>query len=119
MLIRLGKPGEGKKTFDEERFKNFLANHGKSLVFVRDDDLVKVHVHTLTPGMMLNFAQQYGEFLTITIENMSEEHHNIEHGDKATDMAANIERNRQEKAQADLPCKQIVTIFSVQEDALP
>ena len=107
MLIRLGKPGEGKKTFDEERFKNFLANHGKSLVFVRDDDLVKVHVHTLTPGMMLNFAQQYGEFLTITIENMSEEHHNIEHGDKATDMAANIERNRQEKAQADLPWKEI------------
>ncbi len=107
MLIRLGKPGEGKKAFDEERFKNFLANHGKSLVFVRDDDLVKVHVHTLTPGMMLNFAQQYGEFLTITIENMSEEHHNIEHGDKATDMAANIERNRQEKAQAEQPWKEI------------
>ena len=114
MLIRLGKPGEGKKAFDEERFKNFLANHGKSLVFVRDDDLVKVHVHTLTPGMMLNFAQQYGEFLTITIENMSEEHHNIEHGDKATDMAANIERNRQEKAQAEQPWKEtgIVAVSS-------
>jgi dihydroxyacetone kinase-like predicted kinase len=29
---------------------------------------------------MLNFAQNYGEFVTITIENMSEEHHNIENG---------------------------------------
>jgi dihydroxyacetone kinase-like predicted kinase len=55
-----------------------LATHGKSLVLVRDDDdIVKVHVHTLNPGSMLNYAQNYGEFLTITIENMSEEHDNI------------------------------------------
>ena len=98
LLIRLGKAGDGKKPFNEKRFKNFLSNHGKSVVFVRDDDLVKVHVHTLTPGMMLNFAQQYGEFLTITIENMSEEHHNIEHGNVATDMESNIARAKAEKA---------------------
>lgn len=100
LLIRLGNTEEGKKPFNEEKFKNFLANHGKSLVLVRDDDLVKVHVHTLTPGMMLNYAQQYGEFLTITIENMSEEHHNIEHGQNATDMAGNIARAKAEKEAA-------------------
>ncbi len=105
LLIRLGKPGDGKKTFNEERFKNFLANHGKSLVFVRDDDLIKVHVHTLTPGVMLNFAQQYGEFLTITIENMSEEHHNIEHGNSATDMESNIARAKAEKEAQNVPLK--------------
>lgn len=105
LLIRLGKEGEGKKPFNEERFKNFLANHGKSLVFVRDDDLIKVHVHTLTPGMMLNFAQQYGEFLTITIENMSEEHHNIEHGNVATDMESNIARAKAEKEVKNTPLK--------------
>lgn len=105
LLIRLGKPGDGKKAFNEERFKNFLANHGKSLVFVRDDDLIKVHVHTLTPGVMLNFAQQYGEFLTITIENMSEEHHNIEHGNSATDMESNIARAKAEKEAQNAPLK--------------
>jgi dihydroxyacetone kinase-like predicted kinase len=46
---------------------------------------------------MLNYAQNYGEFLTITIENMSEEHHNIEHGNVATDMASNIERGKAAK----------------------
>lgn len=97
MLVRLGKEGEGKKEFDEKKFQSFLSRHGKSLVVVRDDDLVKVHVHTLTPGAMLNYAQQYGEFLTITIENMSEEHHNIEHGNSATDMESNIARNKAEK----------------------
>lgn len=106
LLIRLGKPGDGKKSFNEERFKNFLANHGKSLVFVRDDDLIKVHIHTLTPGVMLNFAQQYGEFLTITIENMSEEHHNIEHGNSATDMESNIARAKAEKEAQNVPLKE-------------
>jgi DAK2 domain fusion protein YloV len=100
-ILRLGKPGDGKKPFIEKRFQNFLANHGKSLVLVRDDDIVKVHVHTLTPGSMLNFAQNYGEFLTLTIENMSEEHHNIEHGDKATDMVSNIERGKNENGAED------------------
>ena len=96
-ILRLGKPEEGKKSFVEKTFKKFLTSNGNSVVIVRDDDIVKVHVHTLTPGTMLNYAQNYGEFLTITIENMSEEHHNIEHGDVATDMASNIERNKAAK----------------------
>ena len=66
-------------------FKKFLLAHGNSVVIVQDDDIVKVHVHTLTPGNMLNYAQQFGEFVTITIENMTEEHHNIEAGHAATD----------------------------------
>ena len=96
-ILRLGSPDDGKKPFVEKRFQNFLAGHGNSIVLVRDDDIVKVHVHTLTPGTMLNYAQNYGEFLTITIENMSEEHNNISHGDIATDMASNIERGKVDK----------------------
>ena len=96
-ILRLGKPEEGKKSFVEKSFKKFLTSNGNSVVIVRDEDIVKVHVHTLTPGTMLNYAQNYGEFLTITIENMSEEHHNIEHGDIATDMMSNIERNKAAK----------------------
>jgi dihydroxyacetone kinase-like predicted kinase len=60
-IVRLGKPGEGKKPFIEKKFQNFLATHGKSLVLVRDDDIVKVHVHTsiratcsITPRTMAN-----------------------------------------------------------------
>lgn len=109
-ILRLGKPEDGKKPFIEKRFQSFLATHGKSLVLVRDEDIVKVHVHTLTPGSMLNYAQNYGEFLTITIENMSEEHNNISHGDKATDMDANMRRSDEAKkasvpAEEDVPLK--------------
>lgn len=97
-ILRLGNPGQdGKKAFIEKNFKGFLNKHGKSLVMVRDDDIVKVHVHTLTPGNMLNYAQQFGEFVTIVIENMSEEHRNMENGLVATDMAANLAHGKQER----------------------
>jgi DAK2 domain fusion protein YloV len=105
-ILRLGKQEDGKKPFIEKKFQNFLATHGKSLVLVRDEDIVKVHVHTLNPGIMLNYAQNYGEFVTITIENMSEEHDNISHGDSATDMASNIERkSAKNEANKDIPLK--------------
>ena len=51
---------------------------------VKDDDIVKVHVHTLTPGEILNYAQQYGEFLKLKIENMTEQHHALENGADVT-----------------------------------
>ena len=87
-MLRLGTPEEGKRPFFEEKFARFLKSHGKSLVFMRNGDLVKVHVHTLAPGEMLNYAQNYGEFVTIVIENMSEEHRNIQEGKAATDFSA-------------------------------
>jgi uncharacterized protein len=57
-----------------------LPSLGDSIVVVQDDDLVKVHLHTLTPGDALNIAQRYGEFVTLKIENMQVQHENITHG---------------------------------------
>ncbi len=100
-IIRLGKEGDGKKAFVEKNFLRFLQTHGKSVVTVRDDDIVKVHVHTLTPGNMLNYAQQFGEFVTITIENMSEEHNNLQRGEVGYDMAANLKHGKEDKKPVD------------------
>ncbi len=44
---------------------------GESVVAFKQDDVVKVHVHTMTPGLILSRMQKYGEFLTVKIENMS------------------------------------------------
>ena len=93
-MLRLGKPEDGKRPFFEDKFANFLKTHGKSLVFMRNGDLVKVHVHTLAPGKMLNYAQNYGEFVTVVIENMSEEHRNIQEGHIATDFSHVEEENK-------------------------
>ena len=69
---------ENKKPFIESRFKSVLANHGNSLVVVRDDDIVKVHVHTLTPGAVLTYGQSFGEFIKLKIENMTEQHTSLQ-----------------------------------------
>lgn len=75
-IMRLGKEDE-KTPFDKDTFTKFLSEMGNSLVVVRDEDIVKVHVHTMTPGDALNYAQRFGEFIKLKIENMTEQHHNL------------------------------------------
>lgn len=60
--------------FDIQVIIDYLLTIGDSLVCVRDDDIVKIHVHTRTPGNVLNFGQQFGEYITIKIENMQVQH---------------------------------------------
>lgn len=74
-IIRLSE--QGLTIFKEEALKDALARIGNSIVCVQDDDIVKVHVHTLTPGEALNLGQRYGEFVKLKIENMQEQHENI------------------------------------------
>lgn len=80
-IMKLGGD-EAKKPFSEKRFTTILGSHGNSLVVVCDGDIVKVHVHTLAPGAVLTYAQQFGEFLKLKIENMTEQHKNLENGEE-------------------------------------
>ena len=74
-LLRLQRAKVDLDTFDESVLSDWLAANGESLVFFRDGSIIKVHVHTRTPGDILNHCQQYGEFLTIKVENMTLQHH--------------------------------------------
>ena len=44
---------------------------GDSIVAYKQDDIVKVHVHTFSPGEILAKMQAFGEFLTVKVENMN------------------------------------------------
>ena len=74
--------GENKKEYHKDELQSFLESIGNSIVLVQDENLVKVHVHTLTPGKVLEFAQQYGEFYTLKIENMDVQHEGIKKAKK-------------------------------------
>ena len=65
---------ERRKPFKSEIFYERLEKLGDSIVVVQDETIVKIHIHTLKPGDVLNLAQVYGEFLTLKIENMTEQH---------------------------------------------
>ena len=63
--------------FKESTMLERISDLGESIVVVKDDDLVKVHLHTLTPGQVLTRAQEFGEFLTLKIENMTVQHSQV------------------------------------------
>jgi len=60
--------------FDEAQFRQQLSEYGDSLLVASSDELVKIHIHTEQPGVVLTLAQQYGELVNIDIENMREQH---------------------------------------------
>ena len=62
---------------DPELLRGFCNNLGDSLVLVDDDDIIKVHVHTNDPGLVLQEALTYGALLKVKIENMREQHTEI------------------------------------------
>ena len=79
-LLRLQSSKISLDTFDENEIKNYLQSVGESVVCFREGSVVKVHVHTFTPGEILNHCQRWGEFLSVKIENMSLQHNGIARG---------------------------------------
>ncbi len=70
-IIVLKKP----LTDDEEHeYRAFLNSIGDSIVLVADDEIVKTHVHTNDPGLVLQKALTFGALSRIKIDNMREEH---------------------------------------------
>lgn len=61
---------------------------GDSIVTYKEGDIVKVHVHTLDPGRVLTSAREFGEFLTIKIENMELGHSDVESAKKKAEAKA-------------------------------
>ena len=59
-----------KKAFNENRFSNLLSTNGDDLVVNVKVDNVKVHIRALNPGDILNYAQQFGEFLKVKLVNL-------------------------------------------------
>ena len=64
-------------TFNINTITDFLNTVGDSVVAFKEGTIIKVHVHTMTPGKVLDFCQNYGEFLTLKIENMTIQHNEI------------------------------------------
>ncbi|BBW96727.1 DAK2 domain-containing protein [Geobacillus sp. FSL W8-0032] len=76
-MIRLEQDKLARQPFSEETFRRELSRFGDSLLVVADDELVKVHIHSETPGEVLTYGQRYGSLIRIKIENMREQHADI------------------------------------------
>lgn len=74
LLIQLQNKKVDIDSFNIEPLKKFLGEIGDSVVAFKTESIVKIHVHTLTPEKVLAKCREFGEFLTVKIENMSLQH---------------------------------------------
>ncbi|MGE5493934.1 MAG: DAK2 domain-containing protein [Burkholderiales bacterium] len=63
---------------DIDRYREKLMHIGDCVLVVGDLQLVKTHVHTNVPGKALQFALRFGELSKIKIDNMREQHTELE-----------------------------------------
>ncbi len=73
-LLRLQTSKIDVNAFDLDAFIEWLNANGDSVVAFRDGTIVKAHVHTKRPGDIFNYCQNFGEFLTTKVENMTLQH---------------------------------------------
>lgn len=67
---------------DPEELRDFLKEIGDCVVVVNDEEIIKVHVHTETPGNALTKGLEFGQLLTVKVENMKEQHKNAKKNSK-------------------------------------
>ncbi|MBP3666194.1 MAG: DAK2 domain-containing protein [Clostridia bacterium] len=60
--------------FDYRAFLTRLNALGDSVVASREEDKIKVHIHTAAPETVMAFCHRFGEFLSMKVENMSVQH---------------------------------------------
>lgn len=85
-LLQLQNSKVDVAAFEVSTISDFLQTVGNSVVaFKTPEGVVKVHVHTMTPGRVLDYCQQFGEFLTLKIENMMLQHNESVFSEKMTE----------------------------------
>ena len=74
LLLQLQNAKTSVEDFSVSELISFLETVGDSIVAFKTGSVVKIHVHTLTPWKVLAHCQEFGEFLTVKIENMTLQH---------------------------------------------
>ncbi len=84
LLLQLQHAKTDVDAFSVDQLISYLETIGDSIVAFKTGSVIKVHVHTMTPYMVLQYCQKYGEFLTVKIENMTLQHNETqEKGEEA------------------------------------
>ena len=74
-LLQLTHAKTDISAFDINKLIDTLTEMGgDSIVAVQTGTVVKIHVHTFEPEKALGYCHQFGEFLTMKVENMTLQH---------------------------------------------
>lgn len=90
------------KDIDIEALKNELSDLGDSMIVIGTGELVKIHIHTNNPDMVLGNSLKLGELSNIKIDNMKIQHREIINASNENETESNIhpleaeERNKKD-----------------------
>lgn len=85
------------KDGDYSKLRKQLSEIGDCLLVVKGDDIIKVHIHTNNPGMVLELALKLGALRDIKIDNMRYQHAHRVLDDKAIAEEKEKELKEEEK----------------------
>ena len=71
------------------QFKAAISPKGDCMLVIDDEDIVKVHIHTNHPGLVMEEALKLGQLINIKVDNMKYQH------------SENIRSAEEEKAESD------------------
>ena len=74
LLLQLQTSKTDVENFSVDELIEYLSTIGDSIVAFKTGTIIKIHVHTMTPYMVLAYCQKFGEYLTVKIENMTLQH---------------------------------------------
>ncbi|UQS85334.1 DAK2 domain-containing protein [Apilactobacillus apisilvae] len=87
IMVRIGLGQQVKYDFDYDKFYEYLAKLGDSLLVINDDEIVKVHVHTEHPGKVLAWGQLFGDLANVKVDNMRLQQEDIIEKDEKKEQA--------------------------------
>lgn len=94
VLVRLQRSKTDIEKFCVDDVTGYLKTVGDSVVAFKNGSVLKIHIHTKTPDAVLSYCRDFGEFLTVKIENMSLQHNNTIAQTENHKASAIKERNR-------------------------
>ena len=70
IMVELGQGPTVRESYDHDTFQTYLAGIGNSLLVVDDEEVVKIHVHTEDPGLVMQEGLKYGRLVKVKVDNM-------------------------------------------------
>ncbi len=86
------------------QLREVLETIGDCVVVVDDEEIIKVHVHTENPGNALQAGLEYGQLITVKVENMKEQHRKAAEANEQAKAKAAQQAKPKEKLE---PCEPV------------
>ncbi|MCL2676318.1 MAG: DAK2 domain-containing protein [Streptococcaceae bacterium] len=94
IMVELGEGPTAKKDYNHDKFQDYLAGIGNSLLVVDDDEIVKVHVHTEDPGLVMQEGLKFGRLIKVKVDNMRLQNEGV--AEKEANAASDVPAERKE-----------------------